>query len=307
MVAGRSSQTWTVLFTRRNAVSDTMMSEKRLYAIVLRLAAMRRGALPRDHGDQARAALLSLIREGDSPLAKFLHDENIAKPYTISLVKGGKRGKDGASHFGDGDTADWRFTLLLEPAFEALWRKYLLNNRLPHVRIGWMHFAVVDAFVSGFGHADSGNISVDELIDRWTVPPDELSRRIVLDFQSPTAFNLGQDRETKAYRIRSHPDARTLFSSLRKRWVKLGGADAGDEFDEWVSQSVEQDAFHVRTQKVRVERRPITGFMGQVAYTVHGRDLSWLPYLHLLADLSFWTGAGYQTTRGMGQVRNIMT
>ncbi|GAB4308487.1 MAG: hypothetical protein Kow00117_01750 [Phototrophicales bacterium] len=35
------------------------------------------------------------------------------------------------------------------------------------------------------------------------------------------------------------------------------------------------------------------------------RDLRWLPYLHLLVDLSFWTGVGYQTTRGMGQVRKV--
>jgi len=27
--------------------------------------------------------------------------------------------------------------------------------------------------------------------------------------------------------------------------------------------------------------------------------------LHLLADLSFWTGVGYQTTRGLGQVRRV--
>lgn len=281
------------------------MTEKRLYAVVLRLAAMRRGALPYDHGDKARAALLNLIQQGDSPLAQRLHDDNDAKPYTISLLDGGKRGRDGAQHFGDGDSADWRFSLLIEPAFEALLRRYLLNRKLPHVRVGAVQFAVVDAFASGKGHPASGHTSVAELTERWQRPPETLPRTLALDFQSPTAFNLGQDPETKHYRIQSYPDARTIYSALRKRWVRLGGADVGDAFDAWVGDHLEIASFNIRSRPVRVKRRQIEGFVGQVSYHVLGDDMRWLPYLHLLTDLTFWTGVGYQTTRGMGQVRRV--
>ena len=280
------------------------MSEKRLYAIVLRLAALRRGAIPANHGDQVRGALLNLIRKGDSPLAQQLHDDNSAKPYAISLVHGGKRGQDGALHFGDGDNADWRFTLMMQPAFEALLQKYLLNNQLPHVRIGAIDFAITDVFASHLSHTDSGHSSIRELTEGWQYPAEQLPRRIVLDFQSPTAFSLGQDKVTKEYRFRTSPDARTLFSSLRKRWVRdLGGADAGDEFDEWVSKTIEQEIIQMQSHRVRVENRTVTGFTGQVAYQHYGDDTRWLSYLNLLADLTFWTGIGYQTTRGMGQVR----
>jgi len=281
------------------------MSEKRLYAIVLRLGAMRRGAIPFEHGDQARAALFDLIKQGDSPLADKLHDENGAKPYAISLLQGGKRGKDGAHHFAEGDSADWRFSLLLEPAFEALLRKYLLNRNLPHLRIGALNFAVQDAFASGAGHRDSGHISVMELTGRWNCAPETLSKRIVLDFRSPTAFNLGQDKETKEYHIRSNPDAKTIFSTLRKRWAKLGGVDVGDSFDDWVGENLELEPIDIYTQKLRVENRTLTGFMGRAAFRLVRKDLSYLPYLHLLADLAFRTGIGYQTTRGMGQARRV--
>ncbi|MFZ4816419.1 MAG: CRISPR system precrRNA processing endoribonuclease RAMP protein Cas6 [Phototrophicaceae bacterium] len=279
------------------------MTEKRLYAIVLRLAAMRRGALPADHGDKARAALLSLIQQGDSPLAQQLHDDNNAKPYTISLVQGGKRGKDGAQHFGEGDSAEWRFSLLIEPAFEALLRKYLLNRALPHIRIGAVSFAILDAFTSGTSHADSGYITLTGLTERWSRPPEDLPRMIQLDFISPTAFNLGQDPDTKQYRIRFSPDARTLYSSLRKRWVKLGGVDASDGFDDWVADHVEQIPLTVQTQTILVKNRPINTFSGKVRYQLYGTDVRWLAYLHLLTELTFWTGVGYQTTFGMGQVR----
>jgi CRISPR-associated endoribonuclease Cas6 len=281
------------------------MTEKRLYAIVLRLAVLRCGAISANHGDVGRAALFNLIRQGDSPLTQQLHDNNNAKPYTISLVQGGKRGKDGALHFGDGDRAEWRFSLMMQSAFEALLLKSLLNNQLPHVRIGTIDFAITDVFVSRTSHKDSGYISVEELSEVWQRPQERLPKRIVLDFQSPTAFNLGQNRETRQYRIRSNPDARTVFSSLRKRWVTMGGVDAGDEFDKWVADCVEQEVVHGQPQTVRVEGRLITGFTGQITYQHYSADTRWLSYLHLLADLTFWTGVGYQTTRGMGQVRRV--
>jgi CRISPR-associated endoribonuclease Cas6 len=283
------------------------MTEKHLYAIVLRLAAIRPGALPANHGDSVRAALLNLIRKGDSPLAQQLHDDNSAKPYAISLVDGGKRGPDGAQHFGEGDRADWRFSLMMQPAFEALLQKYLLNNQLPHVRIGSINFAIVDAFVSHTAHVDSGHISISELTEGWQRhPAEQLPKHIVFDFQSPTVFSLGQNKETKAYRFRSHPDAKTMFSSLRKRWVKLEGVDAGDEFDDWIDKNIEQEIIEIQMKKLHLENRTISGFTGQVAYQHYGADTRWLRYWNLLADLTFWTGVGYQTTRGMGQVRRLL-
>lgn len=278
---------------------------QRLYAVVLRLAAIRAGAISPDHGDQARAALFNLVRQGDSPMAEKLHDTNAHKPYTISLLQGGKRGRDNALHFGEGDTVDWRFTLLMEPAFEALLRRYLLDRSLPHVRIGAVEFAVQDAFASGMTHRDSGHISLEELTDKWNTPPEALPKRLTLDFLSPTAFSLGQDRETKESRFRSQPDGRTLFSSLRKRWKQLGGNEPGDEFDEWVGRCVETEPLRLKSQRVIIENRPVDGFFGQVRYSVYGKDIRWLSLLHLLSELTFWTGVGYQPTRGMGQTRLI--
>lgn len=280
------------------------MVDLRLYAIVLRLAALRPGAIPADHGDQARAALLNLIRTGDLSLSQVLHDENARKPYTISLLNGGTRGRDNALHFGIGDSADWRFTLLCEPAFEALLRRYIYSRALPHVRIGTIEFQITDAFASG-NHPDSGSMTLTALHDRWNSPPEMLESNIVLDFLSPTAFNLGQDRVSGSYRIRSTPDARTLFSTLRKRWIKLGGTAPDDAFDVWVGERVEMHPFDLRTHTVYVERRPVDGFSGRVGFKLHGNDMRWLPLLHLLADLTFWTGVGYQTPRGMGQVRRV--
>lgn len=284
-------------------VQDVSTTEQRLYAIVLQVASTRRGAIPPDHGELARAALLDLIRRGDLALSTTMHDENAHKPYTISPLFGGRRGSDGALHFGEGDTADFRFTLLREPAFEATLRRYMQDGSLPHLRIGSVEFQVTEAYASG-RHPDAGYTTVTRLLERWNVEPETLKREIRLEFRSPTAFNLGEDATTGRRRFRSYPDPRLLFSVLRKRWVSLGGADPGDEMDEWVEKHVEMEPLHLDFQRVMVNRTAVRTFRGEVCYRVFG-EARWLPCLHLLADLAFWVSAGYQTTRGLGQVRRL--
>ncbi len=279
-----------------------MMTDLRLYAIVLRLAASRPGAVPADHGDQARAALFDLIKRGDLLLSEKLHDTNAQKPYTISLLRGGKHGSDGAHHFGEGETAEWRFTLLHEPAFEALLRRYLLNRTLPHLRIGAVEFGIVDAFASGLSHSDSGCIALTDLWQRWNCDPVTLPNTITLDFQSPTTFHLGTENGAHLWRALPYP--RTLFSTLRKRWQGMGGTEPGDEFDEWVERHIDAEPLSLTTQTMLIEGRPIRGFVGQVRFRQQG-DTTWWSLAHLLSALVYWTGAGYQTTRGMGQVRRI--
>ena len=279
-------------------------SDLHLYAVVFRLSALHPGAIPGDHGDQARAALFDLIQRGDFPLAQRLHDLNDHKPYTISLLEGGKRGADRALHFGTGITAHWRFTLLHEPAFEALLKRYLLSRELPHIRIGALEFTITDAFASGRSHPESGYTALADLQTRWNQATESLPPAFILEFCSPTGFNLGQDKTTGERRWRALPEPRLIFSALRKKWARLGGIDPGDDFDQWVEAHVEAEPMHLETRTVLVERRPLRGFVGRVRFRVRG-DSKWWAVVHLLADLAFWTGIGYQTTRGMGQVRRI--
>ncbi len=276
-----------------------------LYAIVLQLAALQRGAIPKDHGDQARGALLNLIRMGDAPFAARLHDANDHKPYTISLLHGTKRGRDGALHFGEGDLAEWRFTLMADPAFEAMLQRYVHDRALPHLRIGVIPFAVTDVFASK-AHPDSGVISLADLTERWNRPPDTLPRTFDLEFRSPTVFNLGTDKVTGRRIWLSVPEGRTLFSTLRHRWRKMGGVTPDDSFDAWVEACVRVTPKTMTLERVLIEGVGRTGFQGMVTVEVRGTDIAPLPFLHLLVDLGFWTGVGNQTTQGLGQMRRLI-
>lgn len=281
------------------------MIDARLYAIVFRMTAIRRGAIPANHGDQARAAMFDLLKRGNLPFTTHLHDENGHKPYTISLVHGGKRGVDGARHFGEGDLAEWRFTILSDSTFEAVLRRYILDRNLPHVRIGAVEFAITDAFASNGSHPLSGFVSIAALQERWNCTPDSLPKSLTLDFLSPTAFSKGQDKTSGTYHYISLPLPRILFSTLRKRWLNLGGSAPGDEFDIWVDSTLNLEPIRLEMLPTVVERRTVPAFIGRARFTHHG-DPRWLGVAHLLADFTFWAGVGYQTTRGMGQAQRVL-
>ncbi len=273
-----------------------------LYAIVLRLIALRPGAVPCYHGDMARDALLNLINHGDATLAATLHDQNEHKPYTIALLQGGKQGRDGAHHFAEGDTAFWRFTLLCEPAFEAVLCRYILNRELPHLRIGAVEFGITDSFASNGGYPDSGYTTIEGLYERWNIPAEKLPRTFSLDFLTPTAFNLGYNRESKQRTVHIMPTPRFVFGTLRREWLKPGGAAPGDAFDAWTGANIEIVKLDILTENAKIKGHFIDGFTGRVTYQL-GRDAHWWGMVNLLSEFVFWRGCGYQTTCGMGQVR----
>jgi CRISPR-associated endoribonuclease Cas6 len=172
-------------------------------------------------------------------------------------------------------------------------------------------FAVSEAFLSGASHPDSGHCAPGELQARWDQPPESVARTVTLDFLTPTCFSMGREQieidgqPAQSIRlVRTLPDPRTLFSSLRHRWKDMGGAEPGDAFDEWVERHLDAEPLQLSTRTVQVEGSPLRGFVGQVRFRLHGNP-RWMPLVHLLTDLSFWTGIGYQTTRGMGQVRRL--
>lgn len=275
--------------------------EGRLYAVVLRMIATKAGAVPPSHGDRVQAALYRYIEAGDPELSQRLHDSGEAKPFTVSLLDGGKRGRDQAQHFGEGDEAFWRFTLLSDDLFDTLLSAHLMRDSLPVIRIGAVDFMVTDAYVSGSRpHIHSGSVRLESLIEHYAkADPHALPKTLRLRFASPTVFRQGRS-PFGSHRFAMFPEPGLLFGSLRKRWLKLGVPGLGDDFDQWVSDACVPMIYDLKTVAHKDGKKTIPGFTGTVTYRFY--DVEWLSFAHLLGQFAFYAGVGSSTGTGMGTV-----
>jgi CRISPR-associated endoribonuclease Cas6 len=282
-----------------------MTTSTKLYAIVLQLRALHNGAVNPYQPDMLRAALFDFIRRGEPQLAENLRSANRQKPFTVGWIDGGVEGPDGELHFGAGASAQWRFTLLGQPLFESLVQRCAADQARPHLRFGAVSFAIEDVFIDPRRHDASGMIPLETLADAFS-DPSRLTRSLTLNFITPTVYKFGEHPDEKFPRWQLFPAPRLVFSVLRKGWEALGGAQPGDEYDDWAETHLFPLEYQLQTFAVtlREHRRRIDvpGFVGAVTYTCLG-DARYLGLTHALARFAFWRGAGYQTTCGLGQVR----
>ena len=167
-------------------------------------------------------------------------------------------------HFGEGD----RILALhpaVEPAFEAVLRRYILSRELPHLRIGALSSGSPDAFASSRSHIDSGRPR-NGACRTLEQAAGNAAAQFSLDFLTPTAFNLGYDHDSDESGARSiAPTPTLLFGTLRREWHQARWRRAGDEFDAWVRQAnVEIEQAGHSHRAAGVEGHPVTGFVGRV-------------------------------------------
>jgi len=116
------------------------------------------------------------------------------------------------------------------------------------------------------------------------------------------------------------PQPESVFDSLARRWNSLVAEPEGlTLIDRRQLSAFIGDRVHVsrlagvETQALRFARGMQLGFVGTVTYVVQGvsgptadeATLEQARILDLLADFAFYSGVGYKTTMGMGQVRRI--
>jgi CRISPR-associated endoribonuclease Cas6 len=121
---------------------------------------------------------------------------------------------------------------------------------------------------------------------------------------SPTAFrSQGQTQPL--------PLPGLFFGSLVKRWNAFAPVALPEEgVKRYAEEMVVISRFSLRSapgwDRGQGDRRGLRiGSIGKIAYSALNRDRYWLSALGLLAAFALYSGAGAQTTMGMGQVRQL--
>lgn len=278
-----------------------------LTSLVLRLQAPRSVILPASLGRASQALLLRLINSQDPDLAAALHAGDGPRPYTASNLVLGQRLK-GSLHAEAGQTGWLRFTGLNAAVSVCLVR--LANQPPAEVELDRFSLTVTGATLDPTGHPWAGQVSYQDLAGRYLLSGQSIASQITLDFTSPTTFR-SQGRYLPL------PSPELVFGSLLDRWQTFAPIALNPAVRRFAAEAVGLSRYTLRTRGLPYKQggkgaggeekagAMQIGFTGQATFIALNRDRYWLSVLHLLANFAFYSGVGYQTAVGLGQVRHI--
>lgn len=266
-----------------------------LTSLVITLQAPAEMRLPATLGRASQALLLRLIEQRDPALADQLHTGDGLRPYTASNLVLGRRQK-GELQISAGQAGWLRFTGI-SPEVSAVLQAI---GAEPPAELTLLEqaFTVTAATLNPAEHPWANQSSYQDLAAPYLlggVP--KISAKVGLEFASPTTF-ISQKRMVPL------PVPKLVFGSLLDRWQTFAPIALHPEMRRFAAETVTLGRFKVHSHSV-VQKGLRIGFTGRATFVALNRDRYWLNLLHLLAAFSFYSGVGYQTTAGLGQVRSL--
>jgi CRISPR-associated endoribonuclease Cas6 len=124
---------------------------------------------------------------------------------------------------------------------------------------------------------------------------------LVFHFCTPTAISKRDDCKRRFMSL--FPEPGNVFTGLARRWQALGGPELPDVAG-FIQRGgcVVSNYEDLNTIELRIEQRIQLGFVGHVVYECRHKDTAYVVALNALTRLAYFTGVGYQTTRGLGYV-----
>lgn len=280
-----------------------------LHALVIQLIAQESGTLPVLGGELAHAAFYALVQAVDPVLAAQMHDAQGRSAFSLSPLYFSMRTErdgfwqspqDRQIRVNPGQEGWLRLGLLDDRLFQVF-LQYLLNRPLPSIRLGTVPFLISQVYGNPGSHPWVGYTTLEQLAALQQTP-----ERWVLDFASPTAIRWGE-ADNEARRVELFPQPRMAIAGLRTRWDRLTGESWGRAFEEWVERNlVVGRVWRWATEVFPFQKQRYTGGLGKLEYSLlDGRNRANVAHFHRLLQLAFYTGVGYKTTHGLGQVRVV--
>jgi CRISPR-associated endoribonuclease Cas6 len=290
-----------------------------LYSTVVKLIAAREGTIPATQGQLAHGAFFAIVKSVDPALADALHAGNSRKPFTISPLQGVNQAHNGQVRIRRGQEVWLRFTLLSSDLFTIFIRHFLTpsffqvegwaggQTSLPVLYLGQVDFTISEILTTPGSHPWAGHTGPDDLWQAWhAVQPPDLARKITIEFASPTVFSRGS-RNGLGKIMDPFPSPAMFFGSLVAMWNEhLPLALDKQTIRSYAEETVVVGEYSMQSRMFRYWKQPQIGAVGKVTYLLKDqRHHELIRALNMLADFAFYSGVGYKTTMGMGQVRRI--
>ena len=263
-----------------------------LTALVLKLKSQCAVALPSTHGAMTYAAVLKLLAEIDSVVAKTIHDCPKNKPVTISMLYGQSAKQAGTIRFAPDSPVSLRITGLT--AETSLLLKELERSAVnKSIEVGGNILNIISATSDGKINNEAGTTNTESIVKQCALLESrgEYPVRIV----SPAVFNTTSGELP-------FPLPRLFWGSIADSWAEHGVGGMKDMRTLLESEVV---IGRWRGESIRVELGKIksVGCIGEYNYRVLRNDKALRFYLEILRKYAFYSGSGRYTAFGLGQVR----
>jgi CRISPR-associated endoribonuclease Cas6 len=261
-----------------------------LTAVVLGLQPVAEARLPASHGALAYAAALDLFLRLDPQFSRALHDDAPQKPFTVSPLFG-PFGREGGELLLSSDAIYfWRLTGLTPAVADRLLK---VSPALGGLRIGEGVFAIATLATTSEEHPEAGQERYETLLARWDAGPS--TKVFTLQFLTPTTFRVGRFEQP-------FPLPRWVFGSLLRTWNAFAPV-ALEVTPEEIEAKILLSNWKGETRRVELGSLRTVGFLGTFTYRILDPSPELGRVVGLLAEFAFYAGVGWQTTRGLGQVR----
>lgn len=314
----------------------TANAPARLYALVVRLRPLGEGTLMPFSGELVHGAWLEWIRAAAPDVAATLHDGNKRRLFTCSSlqfplpVERLRAAERENTHLPlrPEKTYSVRITLLMGELFPLFYNTLLHFNmtefgakKPPFMQLGKQTFLLEEVIADRDDPRGwSGFTSFAHLVERAKEQKPGKEAPLTLEFASLTTFNwINIVDKTYGNFYARLPLPQYVFPWLARRWQTLAPPElAGVVQQERIERYLQLDGvviedYDLRPHRVQYALHPQRGFVGNCTYVLRGADEAVTPespltvrqQLLLLAQLAFYTGVGYKTPMGMGQVRPV--
>jgi len=308
----------------------------RLYAILLKLRPRERGTIMPFSGELVHGAWLDWIRSAAPDVATMLHDGNKRRLFTCSSLQFPlplarvQQAERGNLHLplDPQKTYTLRITLLLGELFPLFYNTLLHFNMVelgakkhPFMQIGKQQFLLEEVVADpGDPSGWAGFTSFARLVEKAKTLKLGNIEPLELEFASLTAFNwINSTNKMYGNYYARLPLPRYIFPGLARRWQELAPPELACVVQkERIEQYIQDDGmviedYNLRTHCISFAKHPQRGFLGTCKYHLRGPDDATTPdspltvrqQILLLAQVAFYSGVGYKTSMGMGQVRTL--
>jgi len=256
-------------------------------------------------GKHLHALFLNVVNSINPELGQYLHDSQINKAFTISLLQtkipplkkeglGGDQILQIKHNFPIQKYQNcwWRISLLDDSIFGKLTPLWLnLNPEKP-----W-HLGNTDLYITsilGTAQVNQPWANAQSYEDLYQ-NADETNRLFKFIFATPTAFRQGK-YDTAL------PTAEIIFNSLLKRWQKYSNLD----FQELPIELIYPSYFNLKTEIISDNKTKFIGCVGEIHYRLFGEiSATQIKQLNCLADYALYCGLGRKTTMGFGMLLRV--